>query len=73
MGTSRRPRTLHAGWVVPALLAATPTAHWLEYMDWADAVTEQPLAIEDGHAVPPERPGNGLAWNPEAVERYRIR
>ena len=55
------------------LLAATPTAHWLEYMDWADAVTEQPLAIMDGHAVPPDCPGNGLAWNPEAVERYRIR
>ena len=25
------------------LLAATPTAHWLEYVDWADAILEEPL------------------------------
>ena len=25
------------------LLAATPTCHWLEYVDWADAILEEPL------------------------------
>jgi mandelate racemase len=25
------------------LLSATPTAHWLEYADWADAILETPL------------------------------
>jgi len=25
------------------LLCATPTAHWLEYVDWADAIIEEPL------------------------------
>jgi mandelate racemase len=54
------------------LLAATPTAHWLEYMDWANPILAEPLKIVDGHAVVPERPGNGLAWNPAAVARYRI-
>ncbi len=54
------------------LLAVTPTAHWLEYVDWADAIVEEPLAIVDGHAVIPARPGNGLAWNKEAVARYRM-
>jgi mandelate racemase len=54
------------------LLAATPTAHWLEYMDWAAPVLAEPLKIVDGHAVTPDRPGNGLAWNPDAVARYRI-
>lgn len=54
------------------LLAATPTGHWLEYMDWANAVVEEPLAIVDGYAVPPNRPGNGLSWQKDAVERYRI-
>jgi mandelate racemase len=54
------------------LLAATPTAHWLEYMDWAAPVLAEPLKIVDGHALAPDRPGNGLAWNPDAVARYRI-
>jgi mandelate racemase len=55
------------------LLAATPTAHWLEYVDWAGAIVEEPLAIVDGHALIPARPGNGLAWNKEAVARYRMK
>ena len=54
------------------LLAATPTAHWLEYVDWADKILTEPLRIEDGHAVVPERPGSGMVWNPAAVERYRV-
>jgi mandelate racemase len=54
------------------LLAATPTAHWLEWVDWAEAILAEPLPIRDGFAVPPDRPGNGLAWDPQAVERYRM-
>jgi len=54
------------------LLCATPTAHWLEYMDWAAPILEEPLKIVDGNAVPPDRPGNGLTWNRQAVERYRV-
>ena len=45
------------------LLAATPTCHFLEYVDWADKIVEQPLRIVDGHAVAPDRPGNGLSWD----------
>ncbi|MBI4273443.1 MAG: mandelate racemase [Rhizobiales bacterium] len=54
------------------LLAATPTCHFLEYMDWADSIVEEPLKINDGFAIVPERPGNGLTWNKSAVERYKI-
>jgi mandelate racemase len=54
------------------LLAATPTAHYLEYVDWADAIVAEPLRIEGGCAIVPDR-GNGLSWNAEAVERYRVR
>lgn len=45
------------------LLAASARGHWLEYVDWADAILEQPLAIVDGHAVPPDRPGSGTVWD----------
>ncbi len=33
---------------------------------------QRAAAIVDGEAVVPERPGNGLAWNVEAVKRYRM-
>ena len=54
------------------LLAATPTCHWLEWVDWAEPLLDEPLRIVDGHAVVPERPGNGLVWNAKAVEKYRM-
>jgi mandelate racemase len=55
------------------LLAATPTCHFLEYVDWAEVLLAEPLVIVDGHAVIPERPGSGMTWNKDAVERYRMR
>jgi mandelate racemase len=54
------------------LLAATPTCHWLEYVDWAAAILDEPLRIVDGFAVVPDRPGTGIAWRRDAVERYRM-
>lgn len=53
------------------LLAATPTCHWLEYMDWAAPILREPLRIVDGYAVVPDRPGSGLDWDQEAVARFR--
>ena len=52
------------------LLAVTPTSHWLEYMDWATAIVAEPLQIKDGHAVIPDRPGSGITWNEDSVQRY---
>jgi mandelate racemase len=54
------------------LLAATPTCHFLEYMDWADKILVDPLTIENGHAVVSDRPGSGIVWDDNAVERYRV-
>lgn len=54
------------------LLAVTPTRHWLEYVDWANPILAEPLRIVDGKAVIPDRPGNGLAWNEDAVAHYRL-
>lgn len=54
------------------LLAATPTCHWLEYQDWADAILQEPLRIKDGYAIPSAAPGAGLAWNEDAVRRFLV-
>lgn len=54
------------------MLAATPTRHWLEYVDWANPLLAEPLTLEEGRAVIPDRPGNGLAWDEAAVARYLV-
>jgi len=54
------------------LLAATPTCHWLEFVDWADAVLEQPAELKDGHVVVSDAPGTGVSWNEKAVEKYLL-
>ena len=54
------------------LLAVTPTCHFLEYVDWANAILAEPLAIVGGAAVIPDRPGSGVAWDEEAVKRYTM-
>ncbi len=54
------------------LLAVTPTAHWLEFTDWAAPLMENPMRVEDGHVQISGAPGAGIAWNEEAVEKYSI-
>jgi mandelate racemase len=54
------------------LLAVTPTRHWLEYVDWANPILAEPLHIVEGKAVVADRPGNGLAWDADAVAHYRL-
>ena len=77
----RRAATLAAGRKLPMsshlfpetsahLLAVTPTCHYLEYVDWAGAILAEPLRIVEGEAVIPDRPGTGVAWDEEAVNRY---
>ena len=52
------------------LFPVTPTAHWLEYVDWADPVLQAPLRVEKGLAQPPLAAGTGLRWDEKAVKRY---
>ena len=55
-----------------ALLSVTPTAHWLEYVDWADAVMAEPLHPQNGILQSADIPGLGLRWDEDAVQRYRF-
>ena len=54
------------------LLAATPTAHWLEYHEWASPILQEPLRVEAGEVTPSLTPGTGLAWDEAAVRRFLI-
>ena len=50
-------------------LAATPNAHWLEYLDKAGPILKEPLQIVAG-TITPMGPGLGLAWDEKAVARH---
>lgn len=52
------------------LLCLTPTAHWLEFIDWWNPILEEPLRIQDGMASVETARGAGLSWNEKAVDRY---
>ena len=52
------------------LLAASPTRHWLEYVDWAEPVLAEPLPVAAGFCRPMEKPGIGIEWNEAAVAEY---
>jgi mandelate racemase len=54
------------------LLAATPTCHFLEWVDWANPILEEPMRVEDGFARIPDRPGTGLAWRRDAVQALSL-
>lgn len=54
------------------LLAATPTCHWLEYMDWGTPVLREPVQVKDGHVLVADRPGVGIEWDEDAVARYLV-
>lgn len=51
------------------LLSATPTAHWVEYVDWADALLQEPLQIVDGKVRTSQHPGSGIVWDEDKLRR----
>ena len=56
-------------WLVGAFANAT----WLEYMPWTSKLYREAIAVEDGHIAVPDRPGLGFTFDPDAIERYRVR
>jgi mandelate racemase len=53
------------------MLAVTPTAHWIEYLDLARAIVAEPVDIVDG-TITARGPGLGLAWDEAAVAKYLV-
>ena len=54
------------------LMCVTPTAHWLEYLDWWNPVLAEPLRTQDGMAIVDDAVGSGVSWNEAAVEQYAV-
>lgn len=54
------------------LVAATKAATYLEHFPLLDELLTETLTVTDGVATPPDRPGHGMCWNTDALERYTI-
>jgi L-alanine-DL-glutamate epimerase-like enolase superfamily enzyme len=55
------------------VLAAIPNAAWAEWVNFnSEDIFAEPPQIVDGHLTVPEKPGHGIALNPDAVKRYRV-
>jgi L-alanine-DL-glutamate epimerase-like enolase superfamily enzyme len=52
-----------------ALCCAVPNSRWLEYIPQLDLVTSAPIRIENGKAIASEKPGLGIDWDWDALER----
>jgi len=55
-----------------SLCAAVPNARWVEYIPQLDTLTTEPMRIEDGHAIPSDAPGLGIAWDWKAIEQQAV-
>lgn len=51
------------------LLGVTPTAAYLEYLDLAGPILAEPIRVEGGHVMIPDRPGSGIEWDEAAIRR----
>jgi L-alanine-DL-glutamate epimerase-like enolase superfamily enzyme len=55
-----------------SLCAAVPNARWVEYIPQLDSLTEKPMRIENGHAIPSDDAGLGIAWDFAAIKRATV-
>jgi mandelate racemase len=58
--------------VAAHVMRVTPTAHWLEWQDWAHPILRRPYEVKDGMLAIPDRPGSGLEWDEGAVKTHSI-
>lgn len=54
------------------LMRVTETAHWLEWQNWADPIMTEPFKLENGYLIIPNKPGNGIEWDEDAVRHYAL-
>lgn len=50
-----------------SLCAAVPNARWVEYIPQLDDITTSRMRVHDGHALPADVAGLGIAWDWDAI------
>ena len=55
-----------------SLTAAIPNGRYVEHIPQLRAITTAEMSIADGHAVAPDTPGLGIAWDRDAMDDRRV-
>jgi L-alanine-DL-glutamate epimerase-like enolase superfamily enzyme len=55
-----------------SLTAAIPNGRYVEHIPQLRAITTAEMTIDAGHAVAPETPGLGIAWDRDAMDDRRV-
>jgi len=55
------------------MVGTVPNGTYVEHMPWFSPIYREKMELKDGKIVLPQRPGIGFTFDPDAVERYRIR
>ncbi len=40
------------------------------YVDWAEPILAEPLAVKDSHVLIPDAAGTGILWDEKAVKKF---
>ena len=54
------------------LMSVTPTADWLEWVDWSNPLLKSEYRVKNGNIIIPDVPGVGIEWNEENLEKYSL-
>ena len=55
------------------LVGAIPNSTYVENMDWFSPLYKERIELKSGLIVLPQRPGFGFTFDPDVIERYRLR
>jgi L-alanine-DL-glutamate epimerase-like enolase superfamily enzyme len=53
--------------------AAVPNSVFVEYIPQMEPLLKRPPTRRDGYGVPPDTPGHGVEFDPDALERFTVR
>jgi L-alanine-DL-glutamate epimerase-like enolase superfamily enzyme len=54
------------------LVCASKAGKYVEHFPLINDLLEEALEVSGGMARPPDRPGHGMLWSAEALERYGV-
>jgi L-alanine-DL-glutamate epimerase-like enolase superfamily enzyme len=55
-----------------SLCCAVPNSRYLEHIPQLRAITTEEITVVDGHAVAPDSPGLGIAWDRDQIDNRRV-
>jgi L-alanine-DL-glutamate epimerase-like enolase superfamily enzyme len=51
---------------------AVPNSIFVEYVPQMEPILKRPITIRNGYAIPPETPGHGIEFNPDALVDFTV-